>query len=158
QIVENVRRLAASGLYTILNETIDVRDGGVSGVVLGDIIEFAPGDTPRCVEKPGTAALPREAGTRLLKTVYGFLPAVAAYGHTTRVEFSLHPLRRGSRQDHTIIWELESVGASRAKADVRWPNRFSSFIGDKAFGLLIADLFGLPVPRTTVISRAIAPF
>ncbi len=158
EIVGNVRRLAASGLYTILNETIDVNDGGVSGVVLGDVIEFAPGDTPRCVEKPGTAAFPRSAGMKLLETVYGFSPAVASYGRTTRVEFSLHPLRRGFRHDHTIIWELESVGPSRTKADIRWPNRFSQFIGDKAFGLLIVDLLGLPVPAATVFSRAIAPF
>src|SRR5262249_39033758 len=33
----HVRRLAGEGLYTIANETIDVRDGGVSGVVFGDL-------------------------------------------------------------------------------------------------------------------------
>src|SRR5208337_823512 len=49
-----VRKLASQGLYTIVNETVDVNDGGVSGVALGDVVEFAPGDTPRCVEKPGT--------------------------------------------------------------------------------------------------------
>src|SRR5687767_11044320 len=38
---QTVRRLAAQGLNTIVNETIDVRDGGVSGVLLGDIVEFA---------------------------------------------------------------------------------------------------------------------
>ena len=157
-IVANVRRLAASGLHLILNETIDVNDGGVSGVALGDVIEFAPGDTPRAVEKPGTVALPRRAGLQLLETVYGFAPLLERYPRTTRVEFSLHPLRRGFRHDHTIIWELEEVGRSAAKADIRWPNLFSTFIGDKAFGLLIADLFGLPVPRTTVITRTIAPF
>jgi len=157
-IAANVRRLAATGLYTILNETIDVNDGGVSGVLLGDVIEFAPGDTPRAVEKPGTAALPRASGMRLLETVYRFAPELDRYDRTTRVEFSLHPLRRGFRHEHTIIWELEDVGRSAAKADIRWPNLFSTFIGDKAFGLLIADLFRLPVPRTTVITRTIAPF
>jgi len=158
EIVNTVRRLARSGLYTILNETIDVNDGGVSGVVLGNVIEFAPGDTPRAVEKPGTAALPRADGLRLLETVYGFAPRVTQYGSTTRVEFSIHPLRRGFRHDHTIIWELEPVGRTRAQADIRWPNRFSTFIGDKAFGLLIADILGLPVPRATVITRNLAPF
>ncbi len=157
-IAANVQRLAASGLYTILNETIDVNDGGVSGVALGDVIEFAPGDTPRAVEKPGTLALPRRVGMQLLETVYGFTPLLERYPGTTRVEFSLHPLRRGFRHEHTIIWELEEVGRSAAKADIRWPNLFSKFIGDKAFGLLIADLLGLPVPRTTVIGRTIAPF
>ena len=158
EITSNVRRLAASGLHTILNETIDVNDGGVSGVVLGNVIEFAPGDTPRAVEKPGTAALPRALGLKLLQTIYGFAPAVRRYSTTARVEFSIHPLRRGFRQDHTIIWELERVSPTRTHADPRWPNRFSTFIGDKAFGLLIADLLGLPVPRTTVITRVLAPF
>src|SRR5262249_31705721 len=40
----------------------------------------------------------------------------------------------------------------------RWPNRFSQLVGDKTFGLLVAHLIGLPVPRTTVISRRLAPF
>ena len=31
------------GYFTIVNETIDVHDGGVSGVRLGTIVEFAPG-------------------------------------------------------------------------------------------------------------------
>lgn len=152
-----VRRLARNGLHTILNETIDIHDGGVSGVALGDVIEFAPDDTPRAVEKPGTAALSRELALRLLSTVYGFKPDLS-FPKTTRVEFSLHPIRRGVRQEHQIIWELEDVGASHAVADVRWPNRFSQFIGDKAFGLLIAHLHGLPVPKTTVLCRRVAPF
>lgn len=153
-----VRRLGASGLYTIVNETIDVRDGGVSGVLLGNVIEFAPGDTPRCVEKPGTAALPRVLGLRLLTVVYGFRPSLERYGPRRRIEFSLHPLRCGFRHEHTVIWEMEHVDPSDARADLRWPNRFSSFIGDKAFGLLVADQLGLPVPETTVICRAISPF
>lgn len=155
--VQHVRRLAASGLHTIVNETIDIGDGGVSGVALGDLIEFAPDDTPRCVEKPGTAALPRALGIALLEIVYGSAPLLD-YLPTTRVEFSIHPLRCGVRNQHTIIWELEDVGASDVAADIRWPNRFSQHIGDKAYGLLIAHLVGLPVPRATVISRRVAPF
>ncbi|GBF82699.1 hypothetical protein [Aphanothece sacrum] len=157
QIEESLQRLSSEGLYTIVNETIDINDGGVSGVILGDVIEFAPGDTPRCVEKPGTASLPREIGLNLLKIVYGFLPALD-YSPQTRVEFSIHPLRRGFLHDHTIIWELEDIGISHANANINWPNRFSQFIGDKTYGLLIAYLLNLPVPYTTVISRKIAPF
>ncbi|HZI19625.1 MAG TPA: hypothetical protein VEY09_13630 [Pyrinomonadaceae bacterium] len=151
------RRFASEGLYVIVNETIDVNDGGVSGVAFGDLIELAPGDTPRCVEKPGTASFARDFGLRLLERVYGFRPALG-YDLQTRVEFSLHPLRRGFLHDHTIIWELEHVGESHAEADTRWPNRFSRFLGDKAFGLLVADALGLPVPATTVIARGLAPF
>ena len=157
EAISTVERLAVQGLYTIVNETIDVCDGGVSGVVLGNVIEFAPCDTPRCVEKPGTAALPRAEGLQLLEIVYGVAPSLD-FGSSTRVEFSLHPLRRGVRHEHTIIWELEDVEVSGGQADVRWPNRFSEFIGDKAYGLLIASLFHFPVPDTTVISRNIRPF
>ena len=152
-----LRCLAASGLYTIVNETIDVHDGGVSGVVVGDIVEFAPNDTPRCVEKPGTVSLPRDIGIRLLETVYRFHPQLD-YDTSVRIEFSLHPLRRGFRHEHTIVWEREEVGHVELKADIQWPNLFSQFIGDKAFGLLIADLLALPVPTTTVISRSLPPF
>lgn len=157
KVQEALQRLSSEGLYTIVNETIDIHDGGVSGVMLGDVIEFAPGDTPRCVEKPGTASLPRQIGLNLLKIVYGFLPALD-YSPQTRVEFSIHPLRRGFLHDHTIIWELEDIGISHANANINWPNRFSRFIGDKTYGLLIAHLLNLPVPSTTVISRKIAPF
>ena len=157
EIQDSVKRLAYQGLYTIVNETIDICDGGVSGVLMSDAIEFAAGDTPRCVEKPGTAALPRQLGMRLLKTVYGFTPALN-YATDTRVEFSIHPLRRGFLHDHTIIWELEDVGESHTHASIQWPNRFSRFIGDKVYGLLIAHLFELPVPEATVISRRVAPF
>lgn len=155
--VANVSRLAALGLHTIVNETIDVHDGGVSGVSYGGIVEFAPEDTPRCVERPGTAALPRLAALRLFEAVYGFRPQLD-YPHDLRVEFSLHPVRRGLRDDHTIIWEEQRGAPVELHADLVWPNRFSTFIGDKTFGLVVADSLALPVPLTTAITRRIAPF
>jgi len=156
-VAVDVRRLAAEGLYTIINETVDVHDGGISGVAYGDVIEFAPGDTPRCVEKPGTACLGRLLGLRMFQTVYGLSPALPDRPEL-RVEFSLHPLRRGYFYDNTIIWEIEEPGPPPTDADISWPNRFSRVIGDKAYGLLIADLIGLRVPRTLVIPRALPPF
>ena len=151
------RRLADAGLHTIVNETVNVNDGGVSGVCFGDLVEFAPGDTPRCVEKPGTASLPRRAGLELLEKVYGFRASLD-YPEGARVEFSLHPLRRGFRHEHTIVWELEEVGAASLHPELLWPNIFSRFLGDKAFGLLVGEMLGAPVPRTTVCARAVAPF
>jgi hypothetical protein len=157
-VLSELRRLARSGLYTIVNETIDVMDGGVSGVVQGDIVEFAPGDTPRCVEGPGTVALPRHLAMRLLSTVYGFVPALD-HASNLRVEFSLHPRRRGIRHDHTVVWEVEELASHQGRANtISWPNKFSELVGDKAFGLLVAELVGIAVPATTVISRNIAPF
>lgn len=155
-IASAIRMRASSGFYTIANELIPLDDGGVSGVSIGDVIEFAPADTPKCVEKPGVASLPRAIGLGLLTATYGFEPAIDL-GPRQRVEFSLHPIRRGIRREHTIIWELESA-PSLSGAIGKWPNRYSEFIGDKVYGLLIAHLLGFPVPRTTVINRHVAPF
>jgi hypothetical protein len=156
-VAANAKRLASEGLYVILNETVDVNDGGVSGVAISNVMEFSPDDTPRCVEKPGITSLSRQMGLELLQIVYGFTPQID-YGTGIRVEFSLHPVRRGYRDSHTIIWELEDVGPSDISANLIWANNFSRKIGDKAFGLLVAHLIGLPVPATTVISRTISPF
>jgi hypothetical protein len=157
RVVREVRRLALSGLYTIVNETIDVGDGGVSGVAYAGLLEFAPDDTPRCVDKPGAASFPRELGLRVLERVYGFAP-VLDFPSDTRVEFSIHPLRRGVRRTHTIVWEAEPFEAVVLEAQVSWPNRFSRFVGDKAFGLLVADTLGLPVPEAVVVTRRVPPF
>lgn len=157
RVESEVRRLAASGLHTIINETIDIQDGGVSGVLLGNTLEFAPGDTPRAVEKPGTASLPADIGLKMLETVFGFRPALE-FPARMRVEFSIHPLRRGFMQQHTIIWELEEIGEVSVEPALHWPNLFSRHIGDKAYGLLLASLYGLPVPLTKVVSRKVPPF
>jgi hypothetical protein len=155
--IAHVRRLARMGLYTIVNETVNVSDGGVSGVAYAGILEFAPEDTPRCVEKPGTVTFPRVLGAQALEIIYGLRPDLE-YPDEMRVEFSLHPLRRGIHQQHTIIWETEHAENIRLPASITWPNRFSRFIGDKVFGLVVAEVLGLRVPGTTVISRRIAPF
>ena len=156
EAVNRVRDFARTGLYTIVNETIDVNDGGVSGVALSNVIEFAPQDTPRCVEKPGTASLPRDIGLALLQRVYGFAPNLPV--GRWRIEFSVHPLARGYRHEHTVLWEAEPEVAEVPSPGVVWPNRFSRFLGDKAYGLLIADVFGWLVPATRVVARAVAPF
>ena len=152
-----LRARAGAGLHTIANETVDVGDGGVSGVALGGMVEFAPGDTPRSVERPGTVALGHGAALALLRTVYGFTPDLEGRPGE-RVEFSIHPLVAGVRQTHTILWELEPADPVALGRRLTWPNRFSRLLGDKAFGLLVADLLGLPVPATTVVGRRVAPF
>jgi len=152
-----ITRIAGEGAYTIANETIDVSDGGVSGVAMGGLVEFRPDATPRGVERPGFASLPIAWATQLFKIVYGFDPGLEA-SENARIEFSLHPRARGWRQTHTIFWEYGEVDHFDRSADIRWPNDFSRLIGDKAYGLLIGHLAGLPVPRTTVISRRVAPF
>ena len=157
QAVSLTRSLAADGYLTIVNETIDTADGGVSGVLFGGVIEFVPLDTPRGVEKPGVASLEAETGLELLRTVYGFRPAVEVESDE-RIEFSIHPVRVGYQHSHTLLWESERFAAVRLDATIFWPNRFSRFIGDKVYGLLIAHMLGVPVPATTVIARTVAPF
>jgi hypothetical protein len=153
----HITRLARAGLCLIVNETIDVADGGVSGVVQGNIVEFAPDDTPRCVEKPGVASLPYVLGIDVLSNVYGFTPELSPMPGG-RLEFSVHPKPRGWRQTHTVLWEREKGVSGEPKPALGWPNRFSRHIGDKAFGLLVATYLGAPVPRTLVIPRRIRPF
>jgi len=157
EAVSVVQRLHAEGLDLIVNETIDVSDGGVSGVVQGWTIEFAPDDTPRCVEKPGVASLPFEMGISLLATVYGFRPDLTA-AHLRRTEFSIHPSPQGWQSTHTLLWEAEGGVQGEGGPTLRWPNRFSRHIGDKAFGLLMADQTGQNVPRSLVIPRRVRPF
>jgi hypothetical protein len=152
-----IERLGAEGMFVIANETVDVADGGVSGVIQGGVLEFAPDDTPRCVEKEGAASLPVGWGLSLLKTVYGFQPDLVDAGKG-RLEFSIHPKPRGWKRTHTLMWEYEGSDSAPAKPNVVWPNRFSRHIGDKAFGLLVANELGLPVPTTTVVARRVAPF
>lgn len=152
-----IERLSGEGLYTIVNETIDVHDGGVSGVLMGNRIEFSPDDTPRCVEKPGTASFPRDFGAELLSVIYG-LPIELDTPIDSRLEFSLHPKPRGWRNSHILAWEYANQKPIDTRVPISWPNNFSKLIGDKAFGLLVAHLLGLPVPLTTVIGRRIAPF
>lgn len=156
-VVAAVQRLTREGLNTIVNETVDIHDGGVSGVILGNVIEFAPDDTPRAVEKPGTASLPLGWGLRLLAGVYGFEPDLVVPSNT-RLEFSLHPKPRGWRDTHTLGWEISEHQGLELPPLIQWPNCFSRMIGDKVFGLLVAHHVGLPVPRTTVINRRVAPF
>lgn len=157
QVVGAVERLTAEGLHTIVNETIDIHDGGVSGVVMGDVIEFAPDDTPRCVEKPGTASIPRAWGQELLATVYR-IPVVFDVPPSSRLEFSIHPRPQGWRHTNILAWEYSEEENLPSIIRSEWPNRFSKFLGDKVYGLLVAHHAGLPVPATTVINRRVAPF
>jgi hypothetical protein len=150
-------RLSSDGLFVIANETVDVSDGGVSGVIQGDVIEFAPDDTPRCVEKEGAASLPIRWGLSIIRRVYGFEPDIVDAGKG-RLEFSVHPKPRGWKKTHTLMWEYEASDSAPASANVAWPNRFSRHIGDKVFGLLVAEAMGLPIPKTTVFPRRVAPF
>lgn len=156
EVISHLQRLSAR-YFTIVNESIDVNDGGVSGVLQGGLCEFAPGDTPRCVEREEVAALPYETAIGLLQRVYGISPSLS-YSRDFRVEFSIHPSPRGFRHNNTIIWELQRVPGYSIESSTRWPNAYSRFVGDKVYGLLMADVLGFSVPQTKVLARHVAPF
>lgn len=157
EILDIINNNSIEGKYSIVNENININDGGVSGVVLGNVIEFSPKDTPKCVDKEGICSLPKALGYNILEKVYGFKPEIN-FDENYRVEFSIHPDRQGVEKKNTIIWEYEYYSNIRNEVIIKWPNNFSKFIGDKAFGLLLADTLDIMVPQTTVISRNIAPF
>lgn len=157
EILDIIKQNSAEGKYSIVNENIDINDGGVSGVILGDMVEFSPEDTPKCVDREGICFLPKEMAFKIFFNVYGFVPEIK-FGSNYRVEFSIHPSRQGVKKEHTIIWEYEYYDDIEYERKTLWPNKFSRFIGDKVFGLLVADALDLRVPKTTVISRKVAPF
>ena len=107
EALATAERFSSNGLFVIANETVDVSDGGVSGVVQGGVIEFAPDDTPRCVEKEGTVSLPISWGLSILQRVYGFAPDIVDAGRG-RLEFSIHPKPRGWKNTRTLMWEYEA--------------------------------------------------
>jgi hypothetical protein len=157
EVLTEARALVAEGYYLIVNEQIDIHDGGVSGVAQQGLVEFAPDATPRVVEDPNRAVaqLPAAVAASVLGTVYGI---ELSFPPSDRLEFSIHPLRVGSRNERAIVWESSKASGSSLSAKISWPNDFSRLIGDKTYGLVVADALGLPVPETLVVARRVAPF
>jgi hypothetical protein len=152
-----VRSHAAVGYHVIVNETIDVDDGGVSGVRAAGVTEFAPHGTPRVVEEEGVCSLDDRTADAVFAAVYGVvLPFPDDEG--LRIEFSIHPRPVGFRRERWVVWEVGPAPARRLEPHLRWPNRFSRHLGDKAFGLLLASVAGIDVPDTVVLARDVAPF
>lgn len=156
-ILAVLRARKNEGLHTIMNEYVNECDGGVSGVVFGNAMEFAPDATPRIVERGGTANFTRAMGADILRKVYGVVASVST-NPNERTEFTITPLRTGVHNEHTLVWESRIMDGAPQTADTRWPNKFSTMLGDKTFGLLMADQVGLRVPYTHVTNRRVAPF
>jgi hypothetical protein len=157
EAIREIRTLSAQGLYCICNELVDEKDGGVSGVAHGDWLEIAPDIFPRDVGHKEVAALPRLLGVKVLERVYGHRPMIE-YPRSQRVEFTVTVSRRGHRAERTLVWEVEDAVPPAGTPRLRWPNPLSRLVGDKAWGLVIADALGFLVPFTTVITRRIPVF
>lgn len=159
KVAEKARELIAQGFHVIVNEEIDVGDGGFSGGLLGNVAEFATRDIPRCVEKPGCAVLPRLTTLHMARIIYNHRINIP-YDRNHRVEFSVHPGPVGYARQHQIIWQIERTdrGSDIPEPIPHWPNRVSEDMGDKAYGLLMAHVYNFLVPRTKVVGRVIPPF
>jgi hypothetical protein len=147
----------AEGYFVIVNETIDVNDGGVSGVCEGGVWEFAPNATPRVVETGRVCRLPSALARRVIQSVYGSAPELDDSAGR-RIEFSIHPVPVGYLKSRTLLWEISDSSARSLGGPVMWPNPFSRHLGDKTFGLVVADAIGISVPSTLAIPRNVPPF
>jgi len=102
------RNYSVRVFYIIVNEEVDINDGGFSGVLLGNVAEFATRDVPRCVEKPDCAVLPRLKMLDFARVIYGHRINIP-YERRYRVEFSVHPGPVGYGKEYQIIWQIEST-------------------------------------------------
>lgn len=159
KLTAKARELIAMGLHVIFNENINPADGGVSGVMQGDVVEFSLNDTPRCVDKPEVLRMSRWEAERFFLIVYG-MSITLPYTEQYRVEFSIHPHGVGYFNQRYVFWQVEKrEGVEHCTAGTPyWPNRVSRDVGDKAYGLLMAHMYGFPVPKTRVFGRLISFF
>ena len=156
EIYSYLEKFKEQKLYTIVSETVVTNDGGVSGIMDSDIVEFAPGITPRDIENLSSieiAKLPREMGCAILECIYGTTLAPFKYEKNKRIEFSTHPKPIGSSNNNKLFWQIDKSTAHIDAPDICWPNSFSKMIGDKTYGLMVAYFLGFNVPCTTVYNK-----
>lgn len=168
-ILRGIIDLREQGYNLILNETIDVNDGGVSGVLLNGVAEFAPFSTPRSVENDAVCRLPSLVAVKMLSDVYSLegrtlediekLESMSREGK--RIEFSIHPNEVGY-----LVWDIEDMESNK-KLDLRLlnqcimvpkNNKFSEMLGGKTFNLLLLNSMSIDIPKTTVVSKFLPPF
>lgn len=162
-VLDIVNKHTKMGYYVIVNEGLHFINSEVSGVMFGSLIEFAPAQSPRCVEKKGaTCVLPVKLGLNILKRIYQIL-TLDKFNPHQRVEFSIYPYKCGVYSQNTIIWEVSEFDENDPNIPVEipkiiWPNPFSRVLGDKVFGLLVCNFMNYLVPKTIVLNKYFIPF
>lgn len=181
-VIEKVNAFLNDGYIVIVNETIDVNDGGINCVSnVEGFIECACGETPRFVEncKDGMAVFHTRDFISFIGIIYGGdvendIDSVIADCDSRlrhhRVEFSIHPKPQGVLHKRYLVWESahrtfdRAVEASFAPKVRNWPNSLSRLIGDKVYGLIMAEMLTfdirernveniIAVPKTTVFAK-----
>ena len=151
-------RLTREGLNTIINETVDIHDGGVSGVLVGACIEFAPDDTPRAVEEPGTAATAaRDGGCGCSRP--SMASSQTSQSRSTRGWSSA--CIRGRGAGATLIRSGGKSPSMRLDLppSVQWPNSVQPNDRRQSVRSFSCPSHRAPrYPNTTVINRRVAPF
>jgi hypothetical protein len=140
--------------YAIVSEMIDLDDGGVAGVLYGDIVEFKQGETPKFVDRQRSDSFPqlrRDAAERMLQAIYGSDVDLSKISDSMRVEFSTHPQECGTPPARFLVWDCYEVAPQHSKPRLVWPNSFSEWLGDKCFGLLAAWCMDFRVPKTLAV-------
>lgn len=168
EVLSAVKDNASKGWNSLINECIDKDDTGVSGIIVDSVTEFSPYATPRDIEKENSRflTLPTVNAMKILTEVYGNLSDMTSLdkikfyssitklqcaSKTQRIEFSIHPNEVGCFGSRVIIWEaseLDDTDMLLIQHRITRPNAFSEMVGDKAFGLLLADSIGAYTPDT----------
>ncbi len=159
-----VRKFLGEGYFVIVSERIPIEGSGrFGGVLLGDIIQGAANETPRCVdnfELPlPVLSLSRRMGLELLQLIYGCVLQFP-FAKEDRIEFSVHTGPVGYYRKPQLIWQVDQYPGEQVPGAPApfWPNRISEDMGDKPYGLVMAHLHGLLVPKTSVIGRVFPQF
>lgn len=149
EVMQQVVRNQNKGLYSIINENIDPCDGGVSGIVHGNLVEFLTNGTPRHVEKGSKAiTLNKEQGLKILETYYEVdLFNLKELNEKERVEFTI------TKDKRLIIWEHKEITPTNNIINNISVNLESNFIKtttEKVFGLLYLDSLNIKIPKTSM--------
>ncbi len=139
----------------IINELIDIYDGGFSGVIFNGLIEFSHNNTPRCVDKGTFCSMPLRTGLDLMTKILD-RDSRMTFERNNRIEFSFHPREEGILLHNFVIWDLSKFKSSFPNYEsikTFWPNPISELVGDKVFGLFLANSYKYDVPFSKVTLR-----
>jgi hypothetical protein len=143
RIYSELCKLVDAGYYCILHEWLDTDDGGLSGCIYqNNTVTIAPGLTPRDMEtEPNLAHLKLDSPiVAHLEKQLQFSMEDMDFNPAKRYEFSVHTQPVGHKQEQVIVWEIsDTTTTEKFPTHHIWPSHLSRHIGDKLYGLLVAQ-------------------